>query len=197
MSRNAAQRTLESYYRQSQYEDYGGREWCNILVALGDVPNLIVGIMSEISRERRDAWNATVAALGPTQGKASRFAQGGVRGRSWATKEVRKRPAGKGVQHETSVATKARADAHALDRRVKKQEDLYNEGKRCMNRQQWQKLLSDRDAAWDKATQLSEDSGAPYTDRYGQRRNESETPLDMFGQALLRRCVETGVEHRD
>ncbi len=35
---DAYRRTLQSYYRKSQYDDYGGRLWQYCLLALGDLP---------------------------------------------------------------------------------------------------------------------------------------------------------------
>ena len=37
-SKDAYHRTVESYYRKSQHEDYGGRVWQYCLVALGCLP---------------------------------------------------------------------------------------------------------------------------------------------------------------
>ncbi len=46
-------RNLESRYRRSQYRDYGGRTWCNVLIALGDVDGLIVSLVNDFVHTRR------------------------------------------------------------------------------------------------------------------------------------------------
>jgi hypothetical protein len=35
---------LNSYYRRAKYTDYGGHEWCNVLLALTDVDELILSM---------------------------------------------------------------------------------------------------------------------------------------------------------
>ena len=48
MKRNAA-----SYYRRSQYEDYGGREWCFLLIALGRIDDTLVTCVNTVIERRR------------------------------------------------------------------------------------------------------------------------------------------------
>ena len=46
-------RDMNSYYRVAQYMDYGGREWCHLLLGLGDVDARRVMIVNEIYAEKR------------------------------------------------------------------------------------------------------------------------------------------------
>ena len=48
-------RDLRSLYRKSQFEEFGGREWQHILLALGDVKEEMVTIVNTIVRERTAA----------------------------------------------------------------------------------------------------------------------------------------------
>ena len=49
MKRNAA-----TYYRRSQYEDYGGREWCFLLIALGSIDDTLVDIVNQVVQQRKE-----------------------------------------------------------------------------------------------------------------------------------------------
>ena len=45
-------RNIDPYYRKFQKHMYGGREWMNIILALGTIDDTIVAKMNEIVRER-------------------------------------------------------------------------------------------------------------------------------------------------
>ena len=192
-SRTSQARCIDSYYRTSQYEDYGGRPWCHILLALGDVPERIVAIMHDIAKERRQAWEEQ--ALATTQGRAT-----GSRGALFQPIGIPRqdRPAPVfGVQHTESAAKRARRQAKNLDKRCEQQQELWRSGKRqrCLSWPQWEHLQRQRDQAWDVAERLSEESGAPYFDRHGTRRND-EDPRDMVGIALRRYCEECHIPYQ-
>ena len=53
-SEQVKKRTLPSYYRRSQFEDYGGREWCQLLIALGHVNAEVVKIFNEVCKDRAE-----------------------------------------------------------------------------------------------------------------------------------------------
>jgi hypothetical protein len=177
----ANQRTLDSFYRRSQYQDYGGREWCNILLALGDVDPRIVAIMHDLVQERR--------ALAATQGSAS---QGSAAKAPQVPRQERPGPS-LGVQHKESEAKKARNYAKGLDKRLQEQDGWWAAGRHdwCMPWPAWQRLQADRDRAWDRAEELSLASGFPFFDRHGVRRQDD--PRDLVGLALRRWCAERGV----
>ena len=48
-------RDLRSLYRKSQFEEFGGREWQHILLALGDVDDKMVTIVNTVVQERTAA----------------------------------------------------------------------------------------------------------------------------------------------
>ena len=59
-------RTLESYYRTSQQEDYGGRLWQHLLSAVGSLPTRLICIVNEVCAERTErnqAFAASSAAI--------------------------------------------------------------------------------------------------------------------------------------
>ena len=57
---NAHQRKLGNFSRRDLYSTYGGRERCHVLLALGNVDELILTLMHELAQERQ--------ALAATQG---------------------------------------------------------------------------------------------------------------------------------
>ena len=61
-STDAYHRTLESYYRKSQHEDYGGRLWQYCLIALGCVPQKLISIANDVIADRTEANRAAAAS---------------------------------------------------------------------------------------------------------------------------------------
>jgi hypothetical protein len=179
-SSSCNRRSVDSYYRRAQYTDYGGREWCNILLAIGDVDELIVSLMAELVAERR--------ALATTQGSSSRSESARV------PRTQRPGPSC-GVQHQESEAKKARNHAKSLDKKLATQKAWWEEGRldKCLPWHAWQKLQAERDAAWDHAEGLSWGSGFPFFDRHGHR--QQEDPKDLVGLALRRWCQARGVRY--
>ncbi len=170
-------RLLASFYRKSQYEDYGGREWMNLVLALGDLGPRIIDIMNDIIKGR--------TALASTQGRPRKVSH------PRAEREPTERP---GLHHTTSEAKSLREAAKLLDKRIRRQEDLWRTRPwQCMPWATWNRLLQERSDAWDHAERVSEASGQPYTDRAGQRRNDA--PRDMVGLALRQYCNEVGLEY--
>ncbi len=176
-SKDMANRNLDAYYRRAQYEDFGGRPWCNILLATGDVDCLIVQCMETIRAERE----GQAAPLAPTQGLSARLP------RAQRPGPVR------GVQHTSSEAKQARKAAKRLDKEVQAQKDLWNNDMRCMGWPEWERLVADRDRAWAHAMDLSERSGNPYYDQGGVLRNAE--PKDMTGLALREWCKVQGIPY--
>jgi len=179
-SSTANRRSLDSFYRRSQYTDYGGREWCNVLLAIGVVDELIVSLMADLAAQRR--------ALAATQGSSSKSESARV------PRTQRPGPS-YGVQHEESEAKKARNYAKSLDKKLATQEALWEAGRRdrCMPWHDWQQLQADRESAWDHAAGLSLASGFPFFDRHGNR--QQDDPRDLVGLALRRWCQARGVTY--
>ena len=61
-SADSYNRTLESYYRKSQHEDYGGRLWQYCLIALGCLPPRLITIANDVIAERTEANRAAAAS---------------------------------------------------------------------------------------------------------------------------------------
>ena len=61
-STDAYHRTLESYYRKSQHEDYGGRLWQYCLIALGSLPPRLIDIANDVVLERTAASSTAPAS---------------------------------------------------------------------------------------------------------------------------------------
>jgi hypothetical protein len=171
---------LESRYRRSQYRDYGGRTWCNVLIALGDVDGLIVSLVNDIVHTRR--------ALATTQGSGTR---------SEAARVPRLERPGPifGLNHEVSKAKIARQYAKRLDAKLKYQDVMWNSLRHscCLPYIEWQELRRQADQAWNIAEWLSYESGHAFKDRCGVwRLNE---PRDMVGLALRCWCEQKGVAY--
>ena len=65
-------RNLRSIYRKSQFEEFGGREWQHILLALGDVDQEMVTIVNTIVR--RSCRNAEQELYLVLSGRSRRWA---------------------------------------------------------------------------------------------------------------------------
>jgi hypothetical protein len=171
---------MESYIRQDQYTTYGCCEWCHVLLALGDVDELIVSLMNELVEERR--------ALAATQGLTStnQFTRVPLRHRLGTIYRA---------HHDESAATSARIYAKALDKRVVTEEEMWKAGtrKRYLPWDAWNRLLADRDAAWDHTEALSYASGCYFYDRRGNK--QQHDPGDFLGLALRRWCLARGVPY--
>ena len=165
------QRDATSYYRVFQHERCGGREWVNILIATGDIDNMIVTIVNQLTQDRLRASCTTAEA----------------RQKKRSHREV---TAVSGVQHTVSEAKQWREYAKSLDKKVGIENDLYTKGRKCMGWEAWMKLTSDCEKAWETAEALSEASGNPYKNRQGVWCNNGVK--DLTGLALKQWCEEKG-----
>ncbi len=159
-------RTLESYYRRSQFEDYGGREWCHCLLALGTVDEVLVQLYNQLRAERREE------ALSRPQGPAT------------VPRSERPGPA-TGVNHRVSAAKEARNRAKRADKEA--------HGAAHAPAQRRAELERRADELWQEAERLSLASGAAFTDRYGVRRQEQ--PRDFLTVLLQRYCARRGWQY--
>ncbi len=169
-------RTLESYYRRQQYDDYGGREWCNILIALGTVPERIVHVMNEIAAERRASWDAEDRAT-PQVPSHKPYTS--------LKREAREDPDQvMGIRHKTTAAMELRKKAHGLGVKIKKEEAKWEKGESKMGIYAWQGLLGARDKAWGEAEAVSDKMGEPHKHRKGEMCNVRDR--DMVSIELSR-----------
>ena len=113
---------LRSIYRKSQFEEFGGREWQHILLALGDVDQEMVTIVNTIVQER------TAASL---------LQQRGAR----AVPRVERTHQEVGINHRISDAKAARAHARQLDKIRTKEEAQYQQRTSTMSWGNWNNLL--------------------------------------------------------
>ena len=115
------QRNTNSYCRTWQYDMFGGREWANILIAIGDIDDVVVAKVNDIIQERLSAPCATAEAR---QEKRCR----------------RDRQAVRCVQQPTREATRWRDCAKRLDKKMAKDNDLWRRVR--MPSWQWEKTDS-------------------------------------------------------
>jgi len=85
-SKSKRNRNAASYSRRSQYEDYGGREWCFLLIALGRIDDTLVTCVNAVIERRRQ--EARHPRPQPTKQHDT-----------------------KGIHHKVSVQKRARLDA--------------------------------------------------------------------------------------
>ena len=112
-------RTLESYYRKSQEEDYGGRLWQHLLGALGALPPRVISIVNEVIAERTEANRAFAAS----SSSASAPTRGITRGQ--LPRAQRGHEEGGGVRHTRCKAYELRDKAKKIDRDIEKQNHLW------------------------------------------------------------------------
>lgn len=113
-STDAYHRTLESYYRKSQHEDYGGRLWQYCLIALGCLPPRLITIANDVIAERTEANRAAAA---------SSTAPASTRGQ--LPRAQRPDTADRGVRHRRCEVYQLRANCKVLDRQIKKEQELW------------------------------------------------------------------------
>jgi len=185
-TKDAYNRTLESYYRKSQFEDYGGRLWQYCLLALGCLPPNLIKIVNEVIKERTEASRAAEAASSST-------ASASTRGR--LPRAERKDTEGQGVRHKRCYVYELRARCKELDRQIQTQKYLYDHGRghECMSWTQYAKLLQDREEAWDEAEADSDKTGNPYKNR--NKTMIKTPPKDMIGVVLRRYCDQNGLHY--
>ena len=94
-------RNIDPYYRRFQKNMYGGREWMNIILALGTIDETIVAKMNEIVQQRSEAADPLLQRRDHMLPKAER-----------APRTVQ------GVDHHISEGKKLRMQAKAIDRRI-------------------------------------------------------------------------------
>ena len=120
-------RNLRSIYRKSQFEEFGGREWQHILLALEDVDQEMVTIVNTIVQER------TASLL---QQRGARAVPRGQR----TQQEVQ------GINHPISEAKAARSHAKQLDKIVTKECAQHEQGTSRMSWPDWNRLLDNQKA---------------------------------------------------
>ena len=111
---DADHRTLDSYYRKSQHEDYGGRLWQYCLIALGWLPPRLIAIVNEVIAERTEANRAAAAsstAPASTRGQLPRAQRPDTEDR--------------GVRHRRCPVYQLRTHCRELDRQINKEEELW------------------------------------------------------------------------
>ena len=112
-SGDAYHRTLESYYRKSQHEDYGGRLWQYCLMALGCLPQKLISIANDVIAERTEANRAAAA---------SSTAPASTRGQ--LPRAQRPDTADRGVRHKRCEAYQLRAKCKVLDKQIKQEREF-------------------------------------------------------------------------
>ena len=113
-STDAYHRTLESYYRKSQHEDYGGRVWQYCLIALGCLPPRLITIANDVIAERTEANRAAAAsstAPASTRGQLPRAQRADMEDR--------------GFRHRRCKVYQLRTNCKALDRHIEKERELW------------------------------------------------------------------------
>ena len=123
-NKDSYKRTLESYYRTSQHEDYGGRLWQHLLGAVGSLPTRLISIVNEVCAERAErnqtfaassAASSSAAALAPTRGIT----------RGQAPRAERSHLEGKGVRHTRAEVYKLRRKCKRMDKAIAEQQRLW------------------------------------------------------------------------
>ena len=110
---DAYNRTLESYYRTSQHEGYGGRLWQYCLIAFGCLPPRLITIANDVIAERTEANRAAAA---------SSTAPASTRGQ--LPRAQRPDTADRGVRHRRCPVYQLRANCKVIDRQIKDAQEL-------------------------------------------------------------------------
>jgi len=106
-------RNVASVWKTTQFNLYGGQVWLRILIALDDIPDMIIGICNELVAEaiRHKAQREPTIGLV----KHPRLSM-----RSLAAAQGAVPPPAQGIQHKTSAAKAAREIAKRTQRTLLK-----------------------------------------------------------------------------
>ena len=130
-------RNVDPYYRFFQKKMYGGREWMNIILAIGTIDHVILAKMNAITQMRTED-----AARNPLPQRRDHH----------LPKDERAPRDKQGIDHKTSEGKRLRAHAKKLDKDIAKADADWYAGRGSQyTRRQWQALLDEGDAAWDEA----------------------------------------------
>ena len=207
-SNEGKRRNLDPYYRRFQLLMYGGREWMNIILAIGTIDDTIVDAMNNEIRRRM----ATAVPLHQRRDEDSKLPR--------AERPAKQRR--QGVQHTVSNPKQLREKAKLLDKKLAKVNEEWERGRCTMGAAEYYNLIAARDTAWDEAYPIptlhscpcinagqfimgpghqhsiqaeyvSDAAGYPYNDRFGNKRND--TPRDLTGLTLRAWCADKGIQY--
>ena len=169
------QRMYKSYYRRYVMRVHGSKEWLHAIIALGSLPSDFVELLRKLCAERK--------ALASAQGKLDTGP---------GKRKDRQHPED-GIHHSVSAAKKEREEAKLLDKKIAYEAERWDAGVSRLSLREWQKLLQQRDDKWDKAEDMSRETGFPFKDRHGNWVNNIQR--DMVGMCLTRWCIAHNIEY--
>ena len=115
-------RNLASAWKTTQFNFYGGQVWLRLLIALGDIPDMIIDICNELVAEtiRQKAQRESTIGLV----KHPRLSM-----RSLAAAQGEVPPPVQGIQHKTSAAKAAREIAKRTQKTLLKYKEEWRNGR--------------------------------------------------------------------
>jgi len=185
-TKDAYNRTLESYYRKSQTR--------TMEAAYGSIACWRSAACRENSSKSstRSSESAPRPAALPKQPPLPRPLR--QRGAMFPEHSVSIRKAN-GVRHKRCKVYGLRTRCRQLDSQIQRQEYLWSHGRRheCMSRRRYNALLQEREEAWDAAEAESKKTGNPYKNR--NKEMVKPPPKDMIGLVLRRYCDQNGLHY--
>ena len=138
-SNEGKRRNLDPYYRRFQLLMYGGREWMNIVLAIGTIDeSIVLNMNAELQRR--------MAATHPLHQRRDEMSK--------LPRDQRPAKQRKGIDHQISNAKQLREAAKLLDKKIAKVDKDWERGRCTMGGAEYYNLCHERDAAWDEAYQI-------------------------------------------
>ena len=176
-------RDLWSMHRTHCFEQFGGREWMHMIIALGRLDDLVMQCMNEAwqlrSQEKQAKKGDTWLPEGPFQEMVSASAS------SRGPRRVI------GIQHVKSEAKVAREAAKRKEKELEREREAWVQGRSRISNNAWWRLLQDVARLWERAEELSQQAGVPYIGRGGEPKLQ-----DMQSSGLVGRAIELWVAAR-
>ena len=164
-------------YRRACFKMFGGLEWMYLLLAVGDINDVVVSCTKQASAELVEARKRKLgdAYRDPEVWMPDADQRRKDRAASASSAGL---PKFNGVVHKLALSKKMRANGRQLDKMIAKEQAAYDAGRSKMPWHAWKKLCDDADRVWAEAHEASDALGVEYQARDGTirfKRNQDET----------------------
>ena len=177
-------RTARMVYRRECFKTFGGQEWMYMLLAVGDINDLLVYCADDAGKElvelkKRKLGDAyrepDVWAPAAAQRRKDREASASSAG-----------PHFNGVWHTVAQSKILREEGRKLDKQIAKEQAAYDASRGDMSWNAWNALVAKADRVWAEAHKASDAVGVEYTARDNTIRFKRSQDDTWVGRTLAK-----------
>ena len=177
-------RTARMVYRRACFKMFGGIEWMYLLLAVGDINDLLDLCANKASTELVEARKRKLgdayrepevwqpAAAQRREDRAASASSAGL-------------PKFKGVVHNVAKSKQLRTAGRRLDKQIEEQQAAWDAGGSNMSWHAWRQLRTEADRVWANAQEASEALGVEYKARDGTIRFKGTQADTWVGRTLI------------